>query len=366
MLVNGIQYRTIWEKPDGSGQVEIIDQRFLPFEFRIATLSCPEDYVFAIKEMQVRGAPLIGVTAAYAVYCACLAATGNDIGSNISDYIENLIQSRPTAVNLEWAARRSFDYIKNISNKEELAHAALDMARRIAEEDVGNCRKIGINGLEIIKDISERKNCNTVNILTHCNAGWLATVDYGTATAPIYMAHDSGIDVHVWVDETRPRNQGARLTAWELANHGVPCTVIVDNAGGYLMQQGMVDMVLVGSDRTTAKGYVVNKTGTYLKALAAADNNVPFYVALPLSSIDNTINDNEPLIEIRDENEVLSTECYFEGRNITARTAALEAKALNYAFDITPPKLITGLITEKGIVSLGYAGISSLFAGEFD
>lgn len=364
MKVNGTHYRTIWEKADGSGTIEIIDQRFLPFEFKIAGLSKPEDFLFAISEMQVRGAPLIGVTAAYAVFSACLAADKNNFDTYIAAFVNCLLNTRPTAVNLAWAAHNSLENIKKHNTIEEKTSAALEFARKVANEDIESCKNIGDYGFNIINELSQKKNGKCVNILTHCNAGWLATVDYGTATAPIYRAFDSGIDIHVWVDETRPRNQGARLTAWELSNHGVPNTIIVDNAGGYLMQQGMADLVLVGSDRTTGDGYVVNKTGTYLKALAAADNGIPFYAALPLSTIDlNNSGIDGIVIEKRDENEVLYTEGFYEGRNIKIRTGAMNAKAENYAFDITPPGLITGLITDKGIIKADKEAIGNLMKG---
>jgi methylthioribose-1-phosphate isomerase len=351
MIVNGKHYRTIREIPGTNPSVEIIDQRLLPFEFTTVMLSEPTDFLFAIKEMQVRGAPLIGVTAAYGLYCAAVVAPADNFDKFINSFAQELINTRPTAINLSWAIKKSLEEMKKFESRNDKILSLLETARNIAEEDVSNCKKIGIHGSKLIKEISGKKLGNTVNILTHCNAGWLAAVDYGTATAPIYNAFDSGVDIHVWVDETRPRNQGSRLTAWELGSHGIPNTIIVDNAGGYLMQNGMVDIVIVGSDRTISNGYVVNKTGTYLKALAARDNNIPFYAALPISTFDFSVdNINEVLIEQRYEDEVLYTEGFYEGKSIAARTSAFNAKAANYAFDITPPELVTGLITEKGII----------------
>lgn len=351
MIVNGKHYRTIREKPGTKLSVEIIDQRLLPFEFTTATLSEPADFLFAIKEMQVRGAPLIGVTAAYGMYCAAVGAPADSFDKYINSFANELINTRPTAINLSWAVNKSLEEMEKFDSRVDKIMSLLSTARNIAEEDVDTCKTIGFHGGKLIKEISDKKNGSTVNILTHCNAGWLATVDYGTAIAPIYNAFDSGVDIHVWVDETRPRNQGARLTAWELGSHGIPNTIIVDNAGGYLMQNGMVDIVIVGSDRTTINGYVVNKIGTYLKALAARDNNIPFYVALPISTFDFSVdNINEVLIEQRNEDEVLFTEGFYEGKSIVARTSAFNAKAANYAFDITPPELVTGLITEKGMI----------------
>ncbi len=363
MIVDGKHLRPIWLAND-SGIVKIIDQRLLPHEFVITDLKTVDDTIKAIKEMYVRGAPLIGATAAYGVYLAVLNSQG-ETGQN--EYILNecsrLKAARPTAVNLAWAVDRMLLLLSDIINIDAKLNAAQKEAAAITDEEAENCRKIGEYGLSLIQEISLKKKGDRVNILTHCNAGWLACVDYGTATAPIYAAFDKGIDVHVWVDETRPLNQGARLTAWELGKHGVNHTVITDNAGGHIMQHGMVDIVLVGTDRTTHTGDVANKIGTYLKALAAWDNGIPFYVALPSSTFDWKCENGVSgiTIEERDPDEIR----YVYGRNNNKTIKVLvppeESPAANYAFDVTPARLITGFITERGICKASEQDIKTLF-----
>lgn len=353
--------RPIWLE-DVEDSVKIIDQRFLPHQFVVIDLKNVDDAIFAIKEMCVRGAPLIGVTAAYGVYLAALSLSNKPAGDDfITGECLRLKAARPTAVNLAWAAERVLHKVISASGIQNKIESARNEAGKIAEEEVDNCRNIGFHGLEIIEEISRRKAGNTVNILTHCNAGWLACIEYGTATAPIYAAYDKDLDIHVWVDETRPLNQGARLTAWELGQHGVNHTVITDNAGGHLMQHGMVDLVIVGSDRTTSTGDVANKIGTYLKALSAKDNGIPFYVALPSSTFDWNLSDGvkEIPIETRDPDEVR----YVQGLDINVIRRVLippsGSRAANYAFDVTPSRLVTGYITERGICNA--AGIRKLF-----
>jgi methylthioribose-1-phosphate isomerase len=358
--VGNEHYRTIWLNEDGHS-VGIIDQRWLPHEFRVASLETVDDVAVAIRDMWVRGAPLIGVTAAYGIAIAMRADPSDEALDKTWDYLH---ETRPTAINLRWALDEMREFLRALP-PESRAQAAYEKAGRIADEDVELNRRIGRNGLEIIRGIAARKKPGErVNILTHCNAGWLATVDYGTATAPIYLAAEEGIDIHVYVDETRPRNQGAQLTAWEMNGHGVPHTLIVDNAGGHLMQHGEVDMVIVGTDRTTANGDVCNKIGTYLKALAAHDNGVPFYVALPSPTIDWTVHDGikEIPIEERGGDEV----SFVQGRdgrgNISlVRISPETSPAANPAFDVTPARLITGLITERGIAEASPAGLKALF-----
>ncbi len=364
MKINQQHFQSIWLKEDDPTCVQIIDQRHLPHQFIIEDLSSVEAVAQAIKEMHLRGAPLIGVTAAYGMYLACLEAPQ---GFLFDDYVEkaanHLKSTRPTAVNLAWAVDQLFETIKTTENRQEKIKLALQKAEQLKKESIERCFQIGQQGLPLIKNLSAQKNGEVINILTHCNAGWLACVDYGTATSPIYLAHDRGIKVHVWVDETRPRNQGARLTAYELGQHGIPHTVIPDNVGGHLMQHGMVDMVLVGTDRTTRKGDVANKIGTYLKALAAKDNNVPFYVALPSSTIDWSIEDGlkEIPIEKRGESEVK----YIAGQHQNSIKQVLltpsTSPAVNYAFDVTPAHLVTGLITEKGVCAASEEGLLELF-----
>jgi methylthioribose-1-phosphate isomerase len=356
MRVDGIPMRTIW--PTVGRTVRIIDQTKLPYELETVELRSPDDVAHAIKAMLVRGAPLIGATAAYGVAIA-VSADPSDV--SLKRTIELLGLTRPTATNLGWALERCFSQIGQLMPAAR-AEAAWQLASLICEEDVAINRAIGQHGLELIRASS--KPGRAVNILTHCNAGWLATVDFGTALSPVYAAHDSGIPVHVWVDETRPRNQGASLTAWELAKHGVSHTVIVDNVGGHLMQHGMVDMCIVGTDRTTAEGDVANKIGTYLKALAAHDNNVPFYVALPSPSIDWNLADGvaEIPIEQRDETEVTRiTGRTREGASATVCLTPPGSPAANYAFDVTPARLVTALITERGVCPASRDGLRSLF-----
>ena len=359
MKVNGTPYRTIWLAEDGWA-VEIIDQTKLPHEFITVRLESMQDAALAIKDMWVRGAPLIGATAAYGV---TLAMREDASDANLQTMYDYLFATRPTAVNLRWALDDMKALLSPLCEGDRAA-AAYKRAAEICDEDVKICSNIGEHGAAIIKEISEKKNGATVNILTHCNAGWLATVDWGTALAPIYKAFNAGIDVHVWADETRPRNQGANLTAWELGQHGVAHTVIVDNAGGHLMQHGQVDLVITGSDRTTYTGDVCNKIGTYLKALAAHDNSVPFYVGLPSPTIDWTVEDGvrDIPIEERDATEVTM----MVGKDKSGVVSDVQitpdgSPAANYAFDVTPRRLVTGLITERGISEASAEGLVKLF-----
>ncbi|MFO0997344.1 MAG: S-methyl-5-thioribose-1-phosphate isomerase [Alphaproteobacteria bacterium] len=358
MMVDGKPYRTIWLAGDG-WSVEVIDQTKLPHAFAIVRLKTVEDAAHAIRVMQVRGAPLIGATAAYGL---CLALRDDPSDASLERAYAMLLATRPTAVNLRWALDEMMGLVRN-RRQEERAALAYGRAAAIADEDVETNKAIGRNGLSLIKAAAERKPGKTVNILTHCNAGWLATVDWGTALAPIYMAHDSGIGVHVWVDETRPRNQGAALTAWELGRHGVPHTVIVDNAGGHLMQRGLVDLSIVGTDRTARNGDVCNKIGTYLKALAAHDNDVPFYVALPHTTIDWTLADGAAIpIEERDPGEVTAIRGQSKsGETVTVALTPEGSAAANYAFDVTPARLVTALVTERGVCAASEAGLRSLY-----
>ena len=360
MLVNGNPYRTIWVADDGWG-VEIIDQTKLPHAFRIARLATLEDAARAIERMQVRGAPLIGATAAYGL---CLAAREDASDEAIERACARLLGTRPTAVNLSWALGEMRTSLRDLPHNERTA-AAYGRAAAICEADVAACRAIGENGLTLIRGVLEKSGHDgPVNILTHCNAGWLACVDWGTALSPVYMAHDEGVAVHVWVDETRPRNQGAALTAWELGRHGVPHTLIPDGAGGHLMQRGMVDLCITGTDRTTATGDVGNKIGTYPQALAARDNGVPFYVALPHSSIDWTISDGleEIPIEQRDAAEVTRISGLGDdGSVVSVRLAPEGSRAMNFAFDVTPAGLITLLITERGLCPASAEGLLGLY-----
>lgn len=362
MKVGNKHYRTIWPVPEESA-VDIIDQRWLPHRFEVERLTTVAETVEAIREMHVRGAGLIGVTAGFGMYLAAVESDESDPRSTLVRAADKLKASRPTAINLEWAVDRQLRELLTASSRSEMIAVALRVAMELADEDAEFSRSIGQHGLPLIEEISSKKAGEPVQILTHCNAGWLAFIDYGTATAPIYAAHDRGIDVHVWVDETRPRNQGARLTAWELGEHGVPHTVIADNTGGHLMQHGMVDIVLVGSDRTSRTGWVANKIGTYLKALAAKDNGVPFYVALPSSSFDWSIRDGleEIPIEERDPDEVRYAQGLCENEIKQVLLTPEGSAALNYAFDVTPPRLITGLITERGIVRPDEEDIVRLF-----
>jgi len=360
MNVLGTHWRTIWPGTD-EASVEIIDQTRLPHEFVSVRLTTLDEAAHAIHAMLVRGAPLIGATAAYGLWLA-LRNDATDAGLHHAH--ATLLATRPTAVNLRWALDRGVRHLKPLPTAKR-AEAARIFAAAICDEDVAINHAIGETGLPLLRELAARKPAGQpLNILTHCNAGWLATVDWGTATAPIYLAHDAGLRVHVWVDETRPRNQGASLTAWELLNHGVPHTVIVDNAGGHLMQHGQVDIVIVGTDRTTANGDVCNKIGTYLKALAAHDNSVPFYVALPSPSIDWTIHDG--LREIPIEERAASEVTHLTGRDAhesptTIRITPKGSPAANPAFDVTPARLVTGLITERGITPATADGLRKLF-----
>ena len=364
MNINNEHYRTIWMHPKDYRCIQIIDQRYLPHELVIEDLRTVDEFARAIKEMHVRGAPLIGGTAVYGLYAAALDAPEGPVGIEyVEDALKQLRKTRPTAVDLFSWTERAMKKIRQARDKEERIDFALQMAKQLTEESVEHCRMIGQHGLALIEEISKRKNGEPVHILTHCNAGWIACIDYGTATSPVYAAHDKGIDVHVWVDETRPRNQGARLTAYELLQHGVPHTVIVDNVGGHLMQHGMVDLVIVGSDRTTRQGDVANKIGTYLKALAAHDNDVPFYVTLPYSSFDFSIRDGltEIPIETRSASEVTHIQGLVDGEIKKVQLTPSGSPAINYGFDVTPAKYVTGLITERGICEASEEGILELY-----
>jgi methylthioribose-1-phosphate isomerase len=357
MKISGTHYRTIW--PAAAGTIRVIDQSRLPFEFATLDLHTLEDAAHAIRSMVVRGAPLIGATAAYGM---ALALRNDASDARIEEAARVLQATRPTAADLAWAAARMRNALADIAPNDR-ADAALREAAAICDASVEQCRSIGAHGLEIIRALAQPKG-RTVNILTHCNAGWLACVDWGTALSPIYMAHDAGIKIHVWVDETRPRNQGAALTAFELGSHGVPHTVIADNLGGHLMQRGQVDMVIVGSDRTTAAGDVCNKVGTYLKALAAFDNGVPFYAALPLSTIDWSLEHGADIpIEERSPMELTHiTGRTRSGAVETIRVVPEESRALNLAFDVTPARLVTALITERGVCAATRAGLQRLYS----
>jgi len=355
MKIQNKNYRTIWFE---NNIVKIIDQTKLPHQFIIKELKTVKDSINAIKTMEVRGAPLIGATAAFGLVLSIIEK--NDL-SYLKKSSEELTLSRPTAINLKWAVDRMIKKLSGV-NTSEILKIALAEAKAITEEDIGFCQSIGINGLKIIEKISEKKK-NTVNILTHCNAGWLATIDWGTATSPIYHAHKKGIKVHVWVDETRPRNQGANLTSYELNEEDVPNTIIADNTGGILMQRGQVDMCIVGTDRTLSNGDVCNKIGTYLKALAAKDNNIPFYVALPSSTIDWNIKDHKKIpIEERNSEELSHIEG-LDKKNKLQKVLIYpqKSKAMNLAFDVTPAKYVTGLITEKGVCEASEQGLKGLF-----
>jgi methylthioribose-1-phosphate isomerase len=357
MLVNNSNLTTIWVD-ENDQQINIIDQRYLPHKLSIVKLNSVKDVEFAIREMQVRGAPLIGVTAAFGMYLAALEDSSTEFLDKAADF---LINARPTAVNLSWAVKKIKLEISDI-NQENRAEHIFNIAKQIREEDINACSKIGDYGLELIKSVYDKKN-STVNILTHCNAGWLAAVDWGTALAPIFKAKKNNIPIHVWVDETRPRNQGFNLTAWELINENIDCSLIVDNVGGHLMQHNQVDMCIVGTDRTTLSGDVCNKIGTYLKALAAYDNNIPFYVSAPISSIDFNIRDgvSEIPIEKRDPAEVSSIWGIDKNKNMqTVSIVPKKSKSVNYAFDVTPSKYISKLITEKGIVDANEISIKGL------
>jgi methylthioribose-1-phosphate isomerase len=363
MKIDGRNTRSIWVESDGANDaacIGIIDQTLLPHRFATVRLTTLDDAVRAIKTMQVRGAPLIGAAAAYGVWLTLRADASDE---NLERAYRALLATRPTAINLKWALDEMLAAVRNRPRAERAA-AALRRAGEIAEEDVAINQAIGRHGLKLIEQIAARKGGARVNVLTHCNAGWLATVDWGTATAPIYLAHDQGLPVHVFADETRPRNQGASLTAWELGRHGVPHTVIPDNTGGHLMQHGLVDLVIVGADRVTAQGDVCNKIGTYLKALAAADNKVPFYVALPSPSIDFSVSDGltEIPIEQRGADEVACT----TGKTKDGRIESVQiipdgSVVANYGFDVTPARLVTGLITERGVIEASREALAAAF-----
>ena len=347
--------------------MQLIDQRFLPHRFVIEEITTVEQMATAIREMHVRGAGLIGASAGYGMYLATIEAAARPAVAGFDHYLANaatqLKATRPTAVNLSWAIERQLLNIATGKTADEKIALALRTADLIADEDAEHCRMIGEHGLQLIRQIAETKPNKPVNVLTHCNAGWLAFVDYGSATAPIYVAHDSSLPLHVWVAETRPRNQGSKLTAWELGQHGVPHTLIADSAAGHLMQRGEVDLVIVGSDRTTYTGDVANKIGTYLKAVAAKDNNVPFYVALPSSSLDWNMRDGlkEIPIEERGAEEVKHADGWLDGRQAEVRVTPEGSPAANYGFDVTPRRLVTGLITERGLCEANEKSIRALF-----
>ena len=363
MNVSGKHFRTIWLKEDNAEAISIIDQRHLPHKFVTENLYSVEEMVNAIKEMHVRGAGLIGAAAGYGMYLAALEAKDSEsFQGNLLQSAQLLKDSRPTAVNLEWAVNRQLQAIAKQISVDDKIKVAKETALLIADEDAAYCKAIGQHGVNIIQELSKKKKGETVNILTHCNAGWLAFVDYGSATSPIYEAHERGVKVHVWVDETRPRNQGASLTAWELHNHGVAHTIIADNTGGHLMQQGMVDLVITGADRVTRSGDAANKIGTYLKALAAKDNNIPFYVALPSSSFDWNITDGAKItIEERHSDEVKYVYGLHDDEVKKVLIAPIGSPAANYGFDVTPARLISGLITERGICTANETSILNMF-----
>jgi methylthioribose-1-phosphate isomerase len=356
MKISGVHFRTIWATE--SGTVRVIDQSRLPFEFATLDLKTLAEAARAIETMVVRGAPLIGATAAYGM---ALAAREDPSDSHLAAAARTLQETRPTAINLAWALKRMRHALRDVAAQDRV-EVAFREAAAICDADVEQCRSIGVHGLDVVRGLAEASG-RRVNVLTHCNAGWLACVDWGTALSPIYMAHDAGLPVHVWVDETRPRNQGAALTAFELGAHGVPHTVIADNLGGHLMQRGQVDVVIVGSDRTTAGGDVCNKVGTYLKALAACDNRVPFYAALPVSTIDWAIDAGSEIpIEERSPQEVTHiTGQSLSGRLETVRLVPEKSAALNLAFDVTPARLVTGLITERGTCPASREGLQRLY-----
>ena len=375
LKVDGKHFRSVWLSDSSARQVCVIDQRLLPHHFKVMQLQTVDDVRAAIADMVVRGAPLIGVVAAYGMYLAATAAGDDDFRSVLQCAAEKLINARPTAVNLEWAVLAQLSLVEATASRAQAEAILLENARRLADEDAESCRRIGEHALQVIRGIAEKKResgrgrpgdgtAEPVQILTHCNAGWLATVDWGTATSAMYQAFDAGIPLHVWVDETRPRNQGAALTAWELGRHGVPYTLITDNAGGHLMQNGMVDMVIVGTDRTTRGGDVANKIGTYLKALAAHANGVPFYVAAPSSSIDWQIVDGSEIpIEERSETEVKFVEGLERDSGATKQVLICpeDARVANFGFDVTPRHLVTGLITERGICEANETALLQLF-----
>jgi methylthioribose-1-phosphate isomerase len=355
--------RTVWIDRDDPSSVVVIEQRLLPFDYEEVAIRTSDEMAEAIRDMVVRGAGCIGASAGYGMYLAALETHGMgaaDADAHLERSATTLEASRPTAVNLTWAVQRQLRELMGIDDDALRVARAREIAEDIADEDIASCEAIGQHGLKVIEEIYERTG-TTVNVMTHCNAGWLAFVSHGTATAPIYAAFDAGIPIHVWVSETRPRNQGARLTAWELGQHGVPHTLIVDNSAGHLMQHGQVDLVIVGSDRTTINGDVANKIGTYLKAVAARDNGVPFYAALPSSTLDPTSRDGvrDIPIEERDPTEVTNVTAFHEEEQIEPRVAAPGTDAVNFGFDVTPARLVTGIITERGISDANEASILS-------
>ena len=365
MRIGGKNYQSIWLDESDPSIVRIIDQQKLPFLFETKELRSVEDVYNAIENMTIRGAPSIGAAGAFGLYLATFEINSlTNIREHLMNAAHYLISCRPTAVNLSWAVNHALEKIMYQNSIENLSAKALSAALEICEIEKENCRQIGLHGLKLIEEISRKKNGAPVNVLTHCNAGWLACIDYGTATAPVFLAHDNGIPVHVWVDETRPRNQGSKLTAWELKQHGVPHTLIVDNTGGHLMQHKKVDIVITGSDRTTRTGDVANKIGTYLKALAAFDNNVPFYCALPSTTIDFSISSGleEIPVEERSPEEITSIEGFADGKIQSVRICPEDTQASNYGFDVTPARLITGLITEKGICKANEESIAEMFS----
>jgi methylthioribose-1-phosphate isomerase len=369
MQIGDKYYRSIWFNDKEPEKVFVIDQEKLHFSLEIRELRSVEEVYNAIKNMTVRGAPAIGAAGAFGMYLSTLhIPRGYSVAEHLEKTAAYLISCRPTAVNLSWAVRKVVEQCASGTGENSLSETALLAAKEIYENEIQNCKQIGINGLHLIEDLSIKKNGLPVNILTHCNAGWLACIDYGTALAPVYAAHEKGIPLHVWIDETRPRNQGARLTAYELENCGIPCSLISDNTGGHLMQHGMVDIVLTGSDRTTKRGDVANKIGTYLKALAAFDNKVPFYVALPSSSIDFTISDgiSEIQVEEREPEEVSLVTGFADNKIMSIRICPEKTRAVNFGFDITPARLITGLITEKGICRASENAILKMFSDKLN
>jgi methylthioribose-1-phosphate isomerase len=369
MQVGNKNYQSIWLDESDPTVVRVIDQQKLPFSFEICELRSVEDVYAAISNMTVRGAPLIGAAGAFAIYLATLEMNpATNSWQHLKNAARYISSCRPTAVNLSWAVDHVRERINGRLCGKSISEEALEAALDICKMEIENCKAIGKHGLSLIEEISKKKKGSPVNILTHCNAGWLACIDYGTVTAPIYLAHEAGIPVHVWVDETRPRNQGARLTTWELGQAGVPHTLIADNTGGHLMQHGMVDIVLVGCDRATRRGDVANKIGTYLKALAAYDNNVPFYSVFPSTSIDFDITDgiSEIPVEERGAGEVLTISGISGKEVVTVRICPENTSAANYGFDVTPARLITGLITEKGICRAEEKDIKKMFSDKFE
>ncbi len=364
MKVDGIPFRTIWPAADDPGAVEIIDQRHLPHRFVIERLASVDAVAAAIRDMHVRGAGLIGATAGWGMYLAAREAADLPALRALGDRLK---ATRPTAVNLAWAVDRQLAALEPVADPRARIAQARQLAATIADEDAECCRQIGLHGLDIIRRIAARKPGQPVHILTHCNAGWLAFVDHGSATGPIYAAFEAGLPIHVWVDETRPRNQGARLTAWELGKHGIPHTLITDNAGGHLMQHGRVDMVIVGTDRTTRAGDVANKIGTYLKALAARDNDIPFFVALPSSTFDWAITDGitDIPIEERDPDEIRYVQGWAGNESARVLISPEDCASANPAFDVTPARLVTGFITERGVCDASENAIKGLFSDKF-